>query len=142
MALSIDLDELPSMNEKIKRILENNGISNTMMLSVANSNELVAIGIDSDSAKNLIEEAEELVRRCSQIVFTGESILEALKVEQLKTGCEDLDAILGDGLEIKHLYEFYGESGAGKTDLLIQLACIAIVPRERGGLGTHVLYID
>jgi len=41
----------------------------------------------------------------------------------------------------KRLYEFYGESGTGKTQLAIQLLLNAILPEEQRGLNGSALFV-
>jgi DNA repair protein RadA len=53
-----------------------------------------------------------------------------------------LDDLLEGGVEVGSLTELIGEFGAGKTQLCHQLAVMVQLPRERGGLGARVLYID
>lgn len=52
------------------------------------------------------------------------------------TGADDLDAILGGGVEPGAVTELYGEAGSGKTNLCLQLATRAA--RQ----GVRVAYID
>ena len=53
-----------------------------------------------------------------------------------------LDAALGGGVPVGHVTEITGESGAGKTQLLLTLLLAAQLPPARGGLGRPALYIS
>jgi len=50
--------------------------------------------------------------------------------------CPPLDTLLGGGLEIKSITEFYGEAGTGKTNICLQAA------RECAKTGKKVGFID
>ena len=54
----------------------------------------------------------------------------------LPVGCRKLDNILGGGIPLQGITEICGESGSGKTQLALQLALHAQLPKVNGGLGT------
>ena len=53
-----------------------------------------------------------------------------------------LDAALGGGVPVGHVTEITGESGAGKTQLLLTLLLSVQLPPARGGLGRPALYLS
>ncbi|XP_042209770.1 DNA repair protein XRCC3-like isoform X1 [Homarus americanus] len=59
----------------------------------------------------------------------------------ITTGCHQLDDFLGGGIPVRGLTEVTGESGSGKTQLVLQLALYAQLPPISGGLGKGVAYI-
>ncbi|KAI8830096.1 P-loop containing nucleoside triphosphate hydrolase protein [Chytriomyces cf. hyalinus JEL632] len=61
--------------------------------------------------------------------------------EALSTGCSSIDTLLGGGIHTGLLTEVYGESGAGKTQLALQLCVTCQWPQEKGGLGGGAAYI-
>ena len=60
----------------------------------------------------------------------------------ISTGCKELDAILGGGMETGSLTELYGEFRTGKTQLCHTLCVICQLPVEQGGGEGKALYID
>ena len=46
------------------------------------------------------------------------------------------------GLQLGAVYDFFGASGVGKTQLCLQLSALTSAPKEQGGLGCAVLYVD
>ena len=54
---------------------------------------------------------------------------------RLSIGCPEMDARLGGGLLTDGITEISGESGAGKTQLSLQLCLTVQLPVEKGGLG-------
>ncbi|KAJ0986764.1 hypothetical protein J5N97_005120 [Dioscorea zingiberensis] len=64
-----------------------------------------------------------------------------LRSEKLTLGCPILDALLGGGIPCGSVTELVGESGAGKTQLCLQLLLCALLPPSRGGFSSPSLYI-
>ncbi|KAM6915496.1 DNA repair protein XRCC3 [Xenentodon cancila] len=62
-------------------------------------------------------------------------------VRRLSVGCPVLDGLLRGGLPVGGITELSGESGAGKTQLALQLCLSVQYPSEHGGLGSGALYI-
>jgi DNA repair protein RadA len=66
----------------------------------------------------------------------GELVARGRTMQMFTTGSEGLDRILGGGYRCGRVYEFYGESGTGKTQLAMQAALCA------AGAGARALFID
>ena len=58
------------------------------------------------------------------------------------TGSKSLDGLLSGGIETQALTEFAGEFGSGKSQLCHTLSVTANMPKEKGGLGGNVIFID
>ncbi|KAI8468651.1 MAG: RAD51C protein [Monoraphidium minutum] len=61
---------------------------------------------------------------------------------RISTYCTELDALLAGGVAAGSVTEFCGVPGVGKTQLGIQLAVNAQIPRLLGGRGGKAVYID
>ncbi len=59
-----------------------------------------------------------------------------MKVERLSTGCEELDELLGGGIEKNTLTNVYGPPGCGKTTLCLQTSVSCVEE------GKKVIFID
>jgi DNA repair protein RadB len=57
-------------------------------------------------------------------------------LDRLPSGCQGLDILLGGGFESGIITQIYGESGTGKTNIVIQLAVQSVVR------GFRVVFID
>ena len=57
------------------------------------------------------------------------------------TFCPDMDKMLGGGVAPREVTEFCGVPGVGKTQLGIQLAIDAQIPRVFGGAAGEAVYI-
>ena len=82
----------------------------------------------------------------SLISSGGLNLTNCLKLSEktehkLMTGCNLMDKFLNGGFVPGKLYEIYGESGSGKTQLAIQLLLQSLLPTENGGLGGISLYL-
>ncbi|MFO8018971.1 MAG: DNA repair and recombination protein RadA [Promethearchaeia archaeon] len=63
-------------------------------------------------------------------------------IDRITTGAQELDDLLGGGIETGSLIEFFGEYRTGKTQIAHQLCVNVQLPTELGGLGGNALYID
>jgi len=63
-------------------------------------------------------------------------------IGKITTGTQCLDQLLDGGLETQALTEVYGEFGSGKTQFCHTLCVTVQKPKEEGGLGGGVLYVD
>ncbi|XP_058468789.1 DNA repair protein XRCC3 isoform X1 [Solea solea] len=60
---------------------------------------------------------------------------------RLAVGCPVLDELLRGGLPVGGVTELSGESGAGKTQLALQLCLCVQFPTQHGGLNSGAVYI-
>ncbi|MFA6214078.1 MAG: DNA repair and recombination protein RadA, partial [Candidatus Micrarchaeia archaeon] len=60
----------------------------------------------------------------------------------IKTGSEELDALIGGGVETMAITECYGKFSSGKSQIGFQLSLNVQKPPEQGGLAGNVLFID
>jgi DNA repair protein RadA len=89
----------------------------------------------------------KLIKACMDKLNIGfksaEDIWEHRKnIARIATGSQELDDLLGGGLETGCVSEFFGEFRTGKTQLMHQLCVNVQLPREKGGLEGRALYID
>ena len=63
-------------------------------------------------------------------------------IAKISTGSQELDALLGGGIETESVTEFFGEFRTGKTQIAHQLCVNVQLPKEQGGLEGNALYID
>ena len=74
---------------------------------------------------------------------SAEDVWEVRKnIARITTSSDELDDLLGGGIETGSLIEFYGEFRTGKTQIAHQLCVNVQLPREDGGLEGNALYID
>jgi DNA repair protein RadA len=63
-------------------------------------------------------------------------------IAKISTGSQELDDLLGGGIETGSITEFFGEFRTGKTQIAHQLCVNVQLPKEKGGLEGNALYID
>ncbi|MFW9823308.1 MAG: DNA repair and recombination protein RadA [Candidatus Thorarchaeota archaeon] len=63
-------------------------------------------------------------------------------IARIDTGSQELDDLLGGGVETGSVIEFFGEFRTGKTQIMHQLCVNVQLPKEKGGLDARALYID
>ncbi|MEM4699842.1 MAG: DNA repair and recombination protein RadA [Candidatus Nezhaarchaeales archaeon] len=136
-----ELTDLPGVGPATAEKLIEAGFRSFEAIAVASPQELAAVtGLSIAIAQRIIAAAREAL----DIGFkTADEIYERrLKVAKLTTGSNNLDKLLGGGVETQTITEFYGEFGTGKTQICHQLCVNVQLPRERGGLEGRALYID
>jgi DNA repair protein RadA len=63
-------------------------------------------------------------------------------MQRISTNSDNVDEILGGGVETQAITEFYGEYGSAKTQISHQLSCNVQLPEDDGGLNREVVYLD
>ena len=148
--ITIDVKEEPELTVED---LPGVGPATAEKLREAGFNELLAIAVMTprslaDSAElgeavsaKIIASAKKLANIGGFI--SGNTILERRReVLKLSSGSVAIDELLGGGFETQSICEVYGEFGSGKTQVGHQLAVNCLLPKEQGGLGGEVFYID
>src|SRR3989338_2384890 len=97
-------------------------------------------GIGDKTAEKIIDEA----RKALDMGFeSADNIYKRREtIDKLTTGSKELDELLGGGLESQSISEVYGKMASGKSQWAFQLAVTAQMPKDKGGLGGNVIYID
>jgi len=74
---------------------------------------------------------------------SAEDVWERRKnIARIATGSQELDDVLGGGIETGSVIEFFGEFRTGKTQIMHQLCVNVQLTKERGGNEGRALYID
>ena len=135
------LTDLPGVGEATEEKLIESGYNSFETIAVATPQELVAAaGVTSATAQKIIIHAREAL----DIGFkTADVLLEQRKkISRITTGSQNLDALIGGGVETQNITEMYGEFGSGKTQIAHQLSVAVQMPAERGGMEGKALYVD
>ena len=117
------------------------GITTMEQLAYSTPREMVELtGIS-------IKTAEKAVLLAQQIINPGFITADILhsrldQVTKCSTGSKQFDRILGGGISVGVITELIGEYSSGKTQTCFTLSVLAPLPRERGGLGGKVVFID
>ena len=105
-----------------------------------------AVGSDLARATELCNKARaklvELKYFDDDFVSASEIYKRRKAIERITTGSKNLDDLLAGGIETQAVTEFYGEFGSGKTQICHTLCVTCQIPRDQGGLGAKVVYVD
>ncbi len=138
----MSIEDLPGVGDATAEKLRESGYDDIMTIAVASPKDLAEIsGIAEGAAIKIINAA----RKYADVgnFETGEEILNKRKeIKKLTTGSNNLDNLLGGGLETQSITEFFGEFGSGKTQIMHQLAVNATMPPDKKGFDSDVLIID
>jgi DNA repair protein RadA len=137
----ITIEDIPGVGEKIAQKLKDIGYTDPMTIAVTSPAELASIAeIGEGQATKIINSVREMLEIGYE---TADKILQRrANVVKITTGSKNLDNLLGGGVETQAITEAYGPYGSGKTQLGFQLAVNTQLPKERGGLGGNVIWID
>jgi DNA repair protein RadA len=142
MSASEDLEDLPGVGPATAEKLKDNGFDNYQGIAVASPGELSnTADIGESSAADIINAAREAADIGG--FESGSAVLERREqIGKLTWGVDEVDELLGGGVETQSITEVYGEFGAGKSQVTHQLAVNVQLPSEYGGLEGSCIFID
>ncbi|MFB6152181.1 MAG: DNA repair and recombination protein RadA [Haloarculaceae archaeon] len=137
-----DLEELPGVGPATAESLQENGFDSYQGIAVASPGELSnTADIGESTAADIINAARDAADIGG--FETGATVLERREqIGKLSWGVEEVDDLLGGGVETQSITEVYGEFGAGKSQVTHQLAVNVQFPAEHGGLEGSAMFID
>jgi DNA repair protein RadA len=137
-----DLQELPGVGPATAEKLEENGFDGYQGIAVASPGELSnTADIGESTAADIINAAREAADIGG--FESGATVLERREqIGKLSWGVDEVDELLGGGVETQSITEVYGEFGSGKSQVTHQLAVNVQLPREHGGLEGSAIFVD
>ncbi len=139
---SADIEDLPGVGPSIAEKLRASGFSDVLSIAVSSPG---TIGELADIGEGIAAKIIAAARQAADVggFETGDVIYERRKnVTKITTGSKAFDQLLGGGVETGAITEMFGEFGSGKTQIAFQLCINAQLPKEKGGLDGHVIFID
>jgi len=142
MSASEDLEDLPGVGPATAEKLKDNGFDSYQGIAVASPGELSnTADIGESSAADIINAARDAADIGG--FETGSTVLERREqIGKLSWGVDEVDDLLGGGVETQSITEVYGEFGAGKSQVTHQLAVNVQLPAEHGGLEGSAIFVD
>lgn len=139
--VKLNLDDIPGIGEATLKKLKEAGIISTRTLAVYPLSKLIEeAGIGEKTAQKIIKSAQEIEKmgfKSADVIWEKRKTL-----KKIMTGSQNLDDLLGGGIETGAVTEFYGEYRTGKTQIVHQLCVNVQLPYEEGGIEGNALYID
>ncbi|WP_436934416.1 DNA repair and recombination protein RadA [Halovenus marina] len=142
MSTGEELEDLPGVGPATAEKLQENGFDSYQGIAVASPGELSnTADIGESSAADIINAARDAADIGG--FESGATVLERREqIGKLTWGVEEVDELLGGGVETQSITEVYGEFGAGKSQVTHQLAVNVQLPAEYGGLEGSAIFID
>ncbi len=137
----VDIKDLPGVGATIASKLKGAGYVDIIALATANPKDVSEVcDIGEPTSRKIIAEAREAAK---MNFLSGVEFEDKRKaVQRISTGSQAFDILLGGGVETQAITECYGEFGSGKSQLAFQLAINVQLPKEKGGLEGHAIWID
>ncbi|MEM3403286.1 MAG: DNA repair and recombination protein RadA [Nitrososphaeria archaeon] len=119
-------------------------IRQLLTLGPVELSELLGVNYDKavDISNRSRQKLTELGLMGGQFALASDVLKHRMSIERITTGSNNLDNLLGGGIEVEALTEFYGEFGSGKTQICHTLCVTVQLPKEKKGLGAGAVYID
>ncbi len=136
-----DLKQLDGIGDATLKKLKDAGIVSIRALAFYPITKLRGdTGIGEKTAIKIIKAAQGLEKMGFK---SASAVWEKRKtLKKITTGSQNLDELLGGGIETGAVTEFFGEYRTGKTQIAHQLCVNVQLPYEQGGLEGGALYID
>jgi len=137
-----DLESLPGVGPATAEKLIDAGFESYQAIAVASPGELSnTADVGESTAADVINAARDAADVGG--FETGSTVLERREqIGKLSWLVDEVDELLGGGVETQSITEVYGEFGAGKSQVTHQLSVNVQLPPEHGGLRGSAIFID
>jgi DNA repair protein RadA len=137
-----ELEAVPGVGPAVSKKLREVYVTTAELLAVQNPVELLKrTKLGEGTTEKIIKNARLLVGKFG--FRSGLEIEQEMATKpRLKTGVGKIDECLLGGIEVGSIVEIYGPARGGKTQWVSQLAVMAQLPPEKGGLDGRVLWLD
>jgi DNA repair protein RadA len=135
------VEDIPGIGATTARKLKSSGYTDPMGIATSNPTTLSEVcEVGEATARKLIHAARDHLK---MNFVSGTDFLEKMKtVERITTGSEALNTLIGGGVETQSITEAYGQFASGKSQLAFQLSVTTQLPKDKGGLGGEVIWVD
>ncbi|OIB55434.1 DNA repair and recombination protein RadA [Natrialba sp. SSL1] len=137
-----DLETLPGVGPATADKLHDAGFDSFQSLAVASPSELSnTADVGESTAADIVNAARDAADVGG--FETGSTVLERRnEIGKLSWQIDEVDELLGGGIETQSITEVYGEFGSGKSQVTHQMAVNVQLPKEVGGLHGAAMFID
>lgn len=137
-----ELEDLPGVGPATADKLVENGFESYQSIAVASPGEMSnTADIGESSASDIINAAREAADVGG--FETGATVLERRQeIGKLSWQIDEVNELLGGGIETQSITEVYGEFGSGKSQVTHQMAVNVQLSEEYGGLEGGCIFVD
>ena len=137
-----ELEDLPGVGPATADKLVDNGFESYQSIAVASPGEMSnTADIGESSAADIINAARDAADVGG--FETGAAVLERREeIGKLSWQIDEVDELLGGGIETQSITEVYGEFGSGKSQVTHQMAVNVQLQPENGGLDGGCIFVD
>ena len=140
--MSDDLTDLDGVGPTTADKLAEAGVDTFASLAVLSAGELSSrADIGENTATDIIQASREAAD-VGQFETAVKMREHRSNIHKITTLVDEVDDLLGGGIETQSMTEFYGEFGTGKSQFAHQLAVNVQLPVEEGGTGGSAIFID
>ncbi|CEL93147.1 unnamed protein product [Vitrella brassicaformis CCMP3155] len=122
--------------------LKGAGYATVMSVIQSTSKELTQIKGLSDAKVDKILEAARKLEACNAFMSGSDLMTKRNRILKMTTGSNNLDKLLGGGIESMCITELFGENRTGKTQVCHTLCVTAQLPQNMKGGNGKVCYVD
>jgi DNA repair protein RadA len=143
----LDVTTIAGVGAVTKQKLNEAGIFTILDLATSGPAEIAdatdwditkSVEVNNQARKRLVE----MGRLEPDFVSASALLTRRKNIARISTGSKNIDDLLGGGIETWAITEFYGEFGAGKSQICHTLSVMVQQPTSNGGLGGGAIYID
>ncbi|WP_227377474.1 DNA repair and recombination protein RadA [Haladaptatus halobius] len=140
--MAAELDQLPGVGSATADKLLKAGFNSYQALAVASPGELTnTADIGESTATAIIQAAREAANIGN--FETGVAVRRQRdQIGKLSLLIDEVDELLGGGIETQSITEFYGAFGSGKSQVTHQLCVNVQLPETDGGFHGRAIFID
>jgi len=137
-----DLESLPGVGPATADKLTDAGFDSFQSIAVASPGELSnSADVGDSTASDVINAARDAADVGG--FETGATVLERReRIGKLSWQIDEVDELLGGGIETQSITEVYGEFGSGKSQVTHQMSVNVQLSKENGGLNGGAIFID
>jgi len=137
-----ELEDLPGVGPATADKLVENGFESYQSIAVASPGEMSnTADIGESSASDIINAARDAADIGG--FESGATVLERRQeIGKLSWQIDEVDELLGGGIETQSITEVYGEFGSGKSQVTHQMAVNVQLSKENGGLEGGCIFVD
>ncbi|MCZ2807969.1 MAG: DNA repair and recombination protein RadA [Candidatus Bathyarchaeota archaeon] len=136
-----DLKNLPGVGPATANKLKSAGITTAEAIAVTPPKDIAEkTGIGFNTVLNIVKATRE---KLGVDFITAEELWKKRQnMLRCSTGSNNLNELMGGGIETQAMTELIGEYAVGKTQISLSLCVRVQLPVEQGGLNGNAVYID